>query len=57
MKSLKLLELKVLILEPEFIPSGIKGFKHEARFLMDIKVAQRKHGGSITISPRRLNTL
>ena len=39
MKSLKLLELKALILELELIPNGIKGFEDKVRVLMNIKVA------------------
>ena len=54
---MKLLELKALILKLDFIPSGIKSFEHEARFLMDIKIAQWKRSGPITTSPRSLNTL
>ena len=52
LKSLKLIELKALIVEPELIPSCIKGFEHEARLFMDIKVAQQKRGRSITTGPR-----
>ena len=54
---MKLLELKAIILEPKFIISIIKGFEHEARLFMDIRVAQQKRGRSITTGPRSLNTL
>ena len=42
LKSLKLLELKALILEHKIISSNVKGFEHEAGFLMDIKVVHNK---------------
>ena len=57
MKSLKLLELKALILELELIPSGIKGFEHKDRLLMGIRAVERKRSGPIAIGPRSLNTL
>ena len=52
-----LLELKALLVESKFISSIIKGFEHEGRLLMDIRVAQWKHSGPITTGPRSLNTL
>ena len=54
---MKLLKIKALMLEDEFILSGIKGFEHKARFLMDIRVVQQKRSGPITTGPRSLNTL